>query len=243
MHWRRTILWLGCLASFGCEAEAGQRYACRYEFIRDQVPTPPECKLETEFSPDPQSFPIMVIYEIDRFHGVEPTIDQRRAAEELVKRSFEVAEKRGWYDFDQAVSDGYRQLFKDAIHFVNEAFIMDDRILDPERPEYLMFYPTPKGRQLAGFMFVVRSPREEGPQIGGALTKWHYHVWSTPWCLKSERMIVGLPNEDGCSIGEPGHRSTEMIHVWLVDHPRGRFSRQMRVGRRLILELFERRGF
>ena len=238
MHWRIKIFWLGCLASLGCEPEPGQRYACRY-----QSTAPHECRLEIEFSPNPQSSPNMVIYEIDRFHGVEPTTNQQRATEELVQRSFEVAEKRGWYDLDQAVKDGYRQLFRDPVHFANEAFIMDDRILDPERPEYLMYYKTPKGTYLAGFMFVVRSPREEGPQVGGALTKWHYHVWSRPRCLKSGRITVGLANEDGCNIGEPSDRSPEMIHLWLLDHPGGRFSRQMAVKRSLIMELVEKRGF
>lgn len=236
MHWQKTILWLVCLAILGCAPERGERYACRY-----QANSPRECKLETEFSQEPQLSPRMVIYEVDRFNGVEPTTDQQRAANELVRRSVEVAKKRGWYDIDQADRDGYRQLFQDRVHFANEEFIMDDHILDPERPEYLMYYETPDGRQLAGFMFVVRAPREEGSQIGGALTRWHYHVWSTPFCLKRGMMTVGLPDRNGCSVGEPHHRSPEMMHVWLVDHPLGRFSRQMRVPRELMLELFEKR--
>jgi hypothetical protein len=236
MRWQKTMLCLAGLAILGCEPEPGERYACRYQAMASR-----ECKLEREFSQEPQLSPRMVIYEVDRFHGVEPTTDQQQAADELVKRSFEVAKKRGWYDIDQADRDGYRQLFQDRVHFANEAFIMDDHILDPERPEYLMYYETPKGRQLAGFMFVVRTPREEGPQIGGPLTKWHYHIWSTPFCLKNGMMTVGVPERNGCSVGEPSNRSPEMMHVWLVDHPLGRFSGQMRVPRELMLQLFENR--
>jgi hypothetical protein len=237
VHWQKFILWLFCLTVLGCESELGERYACRY-----QANMPRECNLETEFSQQPQLSPKMVIYEVDRYHGLEPSSDQELAAQELVRRSFEVAKKRGWYDIDQADRDGYRQLFQDRVHFANEAFIMDDYILDPERPEYLMYYDTPKGRQLAGFMFVVRSPDDEGPQIGGALTKWHYHVWSTPFCLKNGMMTVGVPDRNGCSVGQPRQRSPEMIHVWLVDHPLGVFSGQMRVPKELMLELFEKRG-
>jgi hypothetical protein len=224
----------------GCGSEPGERRACRYA---QTVLSEPVCKLETEFNLAPQKSPSMVIYEIDRFHGVDPTADQRRAAAKLVESSFEAAKKRGWYDIEQGAADGYRRLYGDRIHYANEEYIMDDRVLDPERPEYLMYYKTRTGKKLAGFMFLVRSPREEGVQIGGTLTQWHYHVWSQPICLKNGMMAVGMPTKDGCSAGEPSHRSPEMIHVWLVDHPRGPFASQMSMKESVIRDLFEKRGF
>ena len=122
-----------------------------------------ECKDESEFSTEPPAELGMAIYEVNRFNGSEPSAEQKRAAEEFARRCFEVAEERNWYDFDTAIADGYKKLFRDRIHYANEEFIMDDRVLDPERPEYLMYYKVPGGGiELSGFMFVVRSPLEEG---------------------------------------------------------------------------------
>jgi hypothetical protein len=55
----------------------------------------------------------------------------------------------------------------DDRHFMSEEFLLDDRILDPERPEFLMYYATPEGMALTGLMFYVRSVGDWGPQIGG----------------------------------------------------------------------------
>ena len=67
-----------------------------------------------------------------------------------------------------------------------------------------------------------------GPQPGGPLTLWHYHVWSFRSCLLRGLLVVGLPDESGsCERGVPTHRSPEMLHIWLVDHPLGPFSTSM----------------
>ena len=55
-------------------------------------------------------------------------------------------------------------------------------------------------------------------------------------------MIVGVADENGCKTGEPAKRSLEMIHVWLVDHPGGRFSAEMQVKRSLMTRLLEERA-
>ena len=71
---------------------------------------------------------------------------------------------RGQEGYDKGSADGYKRLFRDPIHYANEKFIFDDRVLDPDRPEYLMYYDTSRGKRLVAFMFVPRKPREEGPQ-------------------------------------------------------------------------------
>ena len=77
-------------------------------------------------------------------------------------------------------------------------------------------------------MFYVQEALAHGPQVGGRLTNWHFHVWSKPRCFVRGLHAVDIPNRHGdCKIGEPLSRSPEMLHVWLLDHPDGRFATTM----------------
>ena len=80
---------------------------------------------------------------------------------------------------------------------------------------------------LAGLMFYTRRSDERGPQVGGPLTRWHYHVWASPNCLVDGLLSVGSPRDGRCARGEPAHRSPEMLHVWFLDHPEGPFATSM----------------
>jgi hypothetical protein len=135
-------------------------------------------RLESEIPSKPQEFPPMMIWEVSRFPPqTTPTPEQRRAADDLVERSHAAAVSHGWYDYDKGLADGFdlprdlRGAVLDGRHHRNDAFLLDDAILDPDRPEYLMYYPTPDGgQQLVGFMYFARTRTERGPQIAGPLT-------------------------------------------------------------------------
>ena len=199
-------------------------------------------KPESAIPSTPQRAPGMLIWEVTRHPAGEPTPEEKRAGEDLIQRSYEAAEKMGWFKFETSVRGGYRGMFDDDIHYANEEYIRDDAILDPERPEFLMYYRSGGKRVLVGLMYLVDEPLKEGPQIGGADTIWHYHVWSSKVCLLEELVVVGRPDENGaCRRGTPGHRSPEMIHVWLVDHPDGPFTSNMAMDRELLPKLLERR--
>ena len=140
-----------------------------------------------------------------------------------------------------STSDGYRLLHGDKRHYYNEANVFDDALLDPDRPEFLMYYGTPKGQKLAGMMFYTRRPDERGPQIGGPLTRWHYHVWAEPNCLLEGLLSVASAGPDRrCERGTPEHRSPEMIHVWLLEHPEGPFGTSMWLRPEQLRALIER---
>jgi hypothetical protein len=94
-----------------------------------------------------------------------------------------------------------------------------------------MYHPTSDGtKELAGFMFFARTPTERGPQIGGPLTVWHFHIWRVAQCMVDDLLDVGWEIEGGCETGVPSHRSAEMLHVWLIDRPNGPFSSAMHAG-------------
>ena len=52
-------------------------------------------------------------------------------------------------------ADGFIGLFQDRRHYAKWEFVNDDVVLDPERPEFLMYYASPDGMQLIGFMFYI----------------------------------------------------------------------------------------
>ena len=220
------------------------RYVCRFEHSGSE---PTSCGLESEFGDDEVDAHHagmhhgMAMYEIDRYHGQEPTPEQQQAAEDLIRRSYESAEKNGWFDFEKGSADGYKRLHRDPIHFVNKKYIFDDHVLDPERPEYLMYYNTSQGPKLVAFMFVPQNPRDEGPQIGGPLTRWHYHRWSKLYCLLEGMMTVGYAKDGKCKEGIPTKQSPEMMHVWLLDTPFGPFGKEMDLPLGLVEKLVKQR--
>jgi hypothetical protein len=183
----------------------------------------------------------MLMWEVTRTPTVtEPTAEELTRADDLVARSRESAERHGWLSFEHAVRDGYELIFADHQHYVNREYLLDDHVLDPDRPEFVMYYETPRGPKLAGFMYMVDQPAARGPQIGGPLTVWHYHVWPQPVCLFEQRYPIGLPDASGkCATGATGEKSPEMMHVWFVEHPEGPFSTAMNLSPELRAQLLE----
>ena len=125
---------------------------------------------------------------------------------------------------------------------MSDEFLLDDRILDPQRPEFLMYYRTRKGMVLTGFMFFGRSIEDRGLQVGGPLTVWHYHVWNRRRCFRDGVIAISfLKRGEDCPGGETGYRSPEMMHVWLVDHPSGPFATRMHIDPTLLPNLLAKR--
>lgn len=191
----------------------------------------------------PQKNPQVVIYEITRFPESAPTAEHRAAAKDLRRRCFDAAERNGWFDYETGLADGFRPMFGDEFHYVKEEFILDDVVLDPQRPEFLMYYDSSRGKQLVSFMFYSSTQVGWGPQVGGPLTVWHYHIWARAMCLVNKVMPVGVSNKKGkCKSGLPVHRSPEMLHVWLIDHPHGRFATTMALAPEVLEAALTKRG-
>ncbi len=171
----------------------------------------------------------MIAYEVTAFpERTEPTPEQAQRAQELVRASFDAAQRHGWFNYEKGLADGFELMHSDPLHFAKREYVMDNEILNPEKPEFLMYYDTEKGKLLAGVMYLARTNEERGPQVGGPLTIWHYHVWDTPRCLDGELLVCGDPDPTRqCAEGEALLRSPEMMHVWLFNHPHGPFSSTM----------------
>lgn len=117
-----------------------------------------------------------------------------------------------------AAADGYEVggIAGLDFHASNEAYDRDDRILDPERPESLVYASGPDGPVLLGAMFQMPGFGEVGPAIGGPLTVWHGHEQI---CLSLvPPAMTGIVSPlGGCPVGSfTIPRTIEMMHVWTV---------------------------
>jgi hypothetical protein len=159
--------------------------------------------------------------------GSPPTEEQLVAAGDFVERVRATAAVLA--DQEAAERAGYRQWATfDDVHMVNPDHVTDGRVLDPERPEFVMF----QYGELLGFMFLAADNAAPGPQLGGPLTVWHHHR-SGPACWTSGGLLLDERHPQPGSSGTcPGNlllseRSPEMLHVWVVDHQDGPFASQM----------------
>lgn len=151
----------------------------------------------------------MTVWEVSAFpEGTEPTEAQRRAAADLVERCYEAAIRNGWQGFEKATADGFTALFQDRRHYGNQKFVTDGIMLDPDKPEFLMYYDSPQAKQLIGVMFYTNELLEHGYQFGGPLSLWHYHKWKKFTCLRSNLVPIGQAEAlSRCLVGVPSHRS------------------------------------
>lgn len=225
MHRSRVRLSvLSGLVVYGLALSCSQEPAQQDRYAYRVVPPSEEWTVESKIPPRRQG-----IWELSRFApGTPPTPEQQRAADDLVERAFAAALRHGWHDVDKAIADGFIQPPKDPHHYQNTNYKLDDRILDPDRPEYLMYHPLDGKPYLTGFMFFARTRTERGAQIGGPLTVWHFHTWRRPQCVIEGMLPRGWGSSDGtCEEGVPMYSSGEMLHVWLIDRPDGPFSSSM----------------
>jgi hypothetical protein len=239
-----ALLWgFACSDAPAPDSKLAPQGRVEERWARRFLPFEARWRPESEVPRAPQKSPLMVIWEVSRFPpGTTPTADQRRAAADLVERCYESAIRNGWTDFEKALADGYKIMWGDRDHYARWEFVNDGRMLDPDRPEFLMYYGTPQGKKLSGFMFLADTPEGPGPQIGGPLSVWHWHTWTRTGCLRGGLLSVGIADESGrCAVGQATHRSAEMLHVWLIDHRDGPFATNMSIDPMEFRELEKRR--
>jgi len=174
----------------------------------------------------------MGMYELTQYPNRQPTPAQTYAANKLVSDSFDAVLRNGWLSKEKGLRDGFEKMFGDPVHFVNVEYVFDGETLNPEKPEVLMYYKTKEGDFLMGVMFLAIG--ERGPQVGGPLSKWHYHI-DRRMCYDRGVLPIGRVGEEGaCETGIQNIRSPEMLHVWFFDHPAGKFATSMGLPEHLL---------
>ena len=154
-----------------------------------------------------------------------PTVAQKVAAAKLVSDT-EVATAK-YRSLSTAAADGYvGPELKFTQHFVHTGHMQDGQVLDPKRPEALMYTASPRGPVLVGVMYVMNHPGEFGPEPGGCLTRWHVH---TNVCLDATTQVLIEVKEEpvACPAGSSRYIPPPLLHVWFVDVPGGRFAAEV----------------
>jgi hypothetical protein len=152
---------------------------------------------------------------------------QRLAAERLLTRlraaslrwrDVRVAKKRG---FDTHLA---KRVPGDTtigwLHAEHRRFSADRRLLDPTRPEALI-YATQPGRApvLVGAMFSI--PRGvQGPTPAGPIARWHSHIV----CVRGDARGLAPRANGTCPRGTIKMQGSEMLHVWFTRDLRSAFA-------------------
>ena len=148
-----------------------------------------------------------------------------------------------WTDAADAEAAGFQTIGDGGTgieHLINLEFMDDDVILDPDKPESLVYNTEGGGRRLVAAMYMTKrgTPLSEVPDLGGKLMQWHVHQ---NLCYNAEGRVAGITDADGnCPPGLVKPEETPMIHVWIEPHPCGPFAALEGIGAGAIAEGEER---
>jgi hypothetical protein len=125
-------------------------------------------------------------------------------------------------DWHNAWAAGYRPgggANLGSTHWMNQSYVDAGYVMDPQRPQGLVYANTKHGPVLLGAMFQMKHLGQFGPDPGGPLTAWHQHenICFTPFGLEFSFMTPLAT----CPLGAIDISASPMLHVWIVDNPKG----------------------
>lgn len=128
-------------------------------------------------------------------------------------------------DWHAAWAAGYRPggpQTMPSTHWINQRYVDAGYVLDPSRPQGLVYANSKHGPVLLGAMFEMKSLGQFGPDPGGPLTAWHQHqnICFTPF---GEEFSLMSPTAT-CPLGAFDLSVPPMLHVWIVPNPGGQFA-------------------
>jgi hypothetical protein len=155
-----------------------------------------------------------------------PTAAQVLAAAQLINET-DTSLKR-YANAEAAFAAGYTYVLKTngEEHLLYDGDDPGYQGLNPQDPSSLVYAINVPNHApiLLGAMYIMGDPQQNGPQIGGGLTRWHSHLVT---CINGQRTIAGFGVQlrGGCDPATWQDRYTaQMLHVWVVPYPGGVFS-------------------
>ena len=158
-------------------------------------------------------------------HGTEAPI----SAVQLAAASTFVAQVKAstakYEDIRVAMADGYVQITQDlpaiAAHFVKPAYLADAVMMDPTKPEFLLYTKRLDGNwRLVGTMFYGTPGAQAAPNYFGALDAWHLHE---NLCFVGSGVRITASQEE-CKGGLFVRKTNWQLHVWTVADADGVFA-------------------
>ncbi len=149
------------------------------------------------------------------------TPEQQAAADRLVAET-----RQGiapFQDVRVALAAGYRPSGSDGSGTTHYTDFRAHAALDTRHPAALVYASTRHGPVLLGAMYQMPNQGQAGPDIGGALTPWHYH---TNVCISLPGLLIsGLATPFGqCPPGSVRITTSDQLHVWTAPNPNGPFG-------------------
>ena len=154
-----------------------------------------------------------------------PTAADRQAAYQFAVTTW--LDIAPYQDKALAVAAGYKPSTPEAsgtIHYENKAYEHDKRpIMDPNRPQGLVYANTPRGPVLLGAMFVLPKEGQRGNDFNGAVSGWHEHpnACVSPVSLSLSGLLTPFGS---CPPLSFAIITTPMLHVWRPDMPNGPYG-------------------
>jgi hypothetical protein len=154
-----------------------------------------------------------------------PTAADRVAAAKFAQTTWE--DIAGYQDVNVALAAGYQPQTPEAtqVHYENKAYESGNRrpVMDPTRPQGLVYARTPKGPVLLGAMFVLADQSQRGPDFNGVVREWHLHpnVCVSPVSMTLSGILTPYGN---CPPLSFAIITTPMLHVWRPDMPNGAYG-------------------
>lgn len=155
------------------------------------------------------------------------TSSQREAAVRLLEATRGAAGP--WRDPHAAAAAGFsmrlapRRPGDQSVHWFhseNHRFLQDDRYLDPQHVETLIYANAPgHSLVLIGVMFALRRGMH-GLSLGGPITRWHTH-WV---CARGKRRGIAPRPDGSCPRGTKGRQGSEMLHIWFTRDLRSAYA-------------------
>ena len=127
-----------------------------------------------------------------------------------------------YQDWHKAWEDGYRPGGSTSLpstHWMNQRYVDAGYVMDPHRPQGLVYANTHHGPVLIGALFQMKGLDQFGPDPGGPMTAWHQHenICFTPFGFEFSLMTPFSI----CPAGAIDISAPPMLHVWIVDNPKG----------------------
>jgi hypothetical protein len=154
-----------------------------------------------------------------------PTSAQVLAAAQLIKATD--ASLKRYANVQAAFAAGYTYVLKTngEEHLLYNGNNPAYQGLNPQDPSSLVYAINVPNHApiLLGAMYIMGN-QQNGPQIGGGLTRWHSHL---VLCINGRQTIAGFGVQlrDTCNPATWQNQYTsQMLHVWVVPYPGGVFS-------------------